>query len=41
MNYFSKKIFYHDKNYRAYELPEIKPGRKVNFEVEGVFNGTV
>lgn len=27
------------KNYKSYNLPEIKPGEKVNFEVDDLFNG--
>ncbi len=27
------------KNYKYYNLPEIKPGEKVNFEVEDLFDG--
>ena len=27
------------KNYKAYDLPQIKPGEKVNFEINDLFNG--
>jgi len=27
------------KNYKVYDLPEIKPGEKVNFEIDDLFNG--